>query len=758
MMKNLQSKQRQVKGVQPSFSVGPIFLENFRSKKRININRGGTRSGKTYSLMQLFTQWLFTGIIEEGGPIMETGVLRVVRKFSATLESTVMADFSEILDLPVDPNDPQGEKLYDRVKHNKVKKIFEYQGRKIAFSGIDNQQKARGQKQDILYCNEANELFYQDFHQLNLRTTTKVFIDFNPDDEDIWINQELEIKRSARRGDINVIVSSYLDNPFLSDLEVEEIMDLEFVDPELWQVFGKGEYGKITGLVFPNVEVRDIPKNAVLLGYGEDWGYTNDPTTCTAIWMEEIFVEVLGKRIRKIRLYLDEIIYETGLQNTDFSRKAEALGVDKRAKHVGDSSEPKTIEELQLMGWNIRGAKKGPDSIIFGINVMKQQPFFVTPRSANIQKEVKKYKWQTDKEGKSINKPIDAFNHCFVGDTKVRTISGDKKIKDIQRGEYVLTRNGYKKVLKKWENGMKEVFTYSLLLDTMSIKVTCTPDHLIFTNLGWIKIASVTSGTTVYLLRTLTEKYTDSTEGRGIFHEGQKGFILKSGKNIMEKFQKDFKSIIKIIIPLIIGLKTLLHKIEKSICLIIQKNFIKKTLTLHEKIWKKTKINVESGTKAKQEKSGTKNMQNGVNLGKKHTESGFVKFAKNHLSQKCQNSDFVPINVKVNLEDCQESITSNENASGVKMNLQQANIQNKDFVGKLVQEITVVSDSKEEVYDLYVEGSHEYFANGLLVHNCLDGSRYFIMEEIPATKVSKKYKRSKNIGKSLSGGLRGRSF
>ncbi|MEI7510615.1 MAG: PBSX family phage terminase large subunit [Candidatus Peregrinibacteria bacterium] len=396
-------KVQKIDGFIPVMEVTPVYIKNYKSKKRITINRGGTRSGKTYSISQYAVNWLFTGEWMEGEAPMESGVFRIIRKYGATLKGTVMADILSVLtSTPVDIENTNGESLYSRVHHNKSDRIIEYGARKIIFSGIDDIQKARGMKQDILYPNEANEITYNEFHQLNFRTKYKVIIDFNPDDEQVWINKELEMKRAVEKGDVDVIVSTYRDNPFLSDTEVEEIEYLQKVDKQLWEVFGNGNYGKITGLVFQNITVVDeMPENAKLLGYGLDFGFTNDPSP---------FIRVA---MNSDGIFLDEVFYEYGLTNSDIAEKMKEKFVSRSAEIIADSAEPKSIEELFRMGWNVHAVRKGADSINYGISVMKQKPIHVTARSINLRKEFQRYKWKTDKEGNTINEPIDAFNHCI---------------------------------------------------------------------------------------------------------------------------------------------------------------------------------------------------------------------------------------------------------------------------------------------------------------------------------------------------------
>jgi len=75
-----------------------------------------------------------------------------------------------------------------------------------------------------------------------MRTTYKVIIDFNPDDEEIRINKEIEQRRMSEEKDVNVIISTYKDNPFLPEAQVKEIERLEKTNPRFWKVYGLGEY------------------------------------------------------------------------------------------------------------------------------------------------------------------------------------------------------------------------------------------------------------------------------------------------------------------------------------------------------------------------------------------------------------------------------------------------------------------------------------------------------------------------------------
>lgn len=375
-----------------SLECTPVFEKNWNSNKRIVINRGGTRSSKTYSLAQIFVLWLISGKI--GDKVITSGVASIVRKTSPALTATAMRDFEEIL---------HNNDLYKLIQHNKTERTYSFKNRMVEFFSVDDQQKVRGRKRNILWCNEANELSYkEDFYQLNLRTTDKIFLDFNPDDENIWINTELEQKRLFDKGDVDVIVSSYKDNTFLSPDTINEIEYLEETDSEFWQIFGLGEYGKIRGLIFNNWEIiPEVPQGAKRLGGGKDFGFTNDPTALIEVYQQDGY------------LILNELIYQRGLTNDDIYQKCIELGITRDFEIIADSAEPKSIEELHRLGLNVKAALKGADSIKSSIDILKRYKIKVTASSVNLIKELRSYKWAEDKNGNSLNVPVDFNNHAI---------------------------------------------------------------------------------------------------------------------------------------------------------------------------------------------------------------------------------------------------------------------------------------------------------------------------------------------------------
>lgn len=381
-------------GVDVPMYVANTYLRNWKSSGRIVINRGGTRSSKTYSLVQMISNWLYTGWIREN-EYLEEGVCNIVRKNKSTIRVTVLKDFEEVISM---------NPLYSEIKINNTNKTFEYEGRLVQFFGADEEQKIRGLKSDILYCNEANELAYKkQFFQLLIRCTGTIFIDFNPSDPDVWINTELEQKRAAKKKDVEVIVTTYLDNPFLERTQIEEIKGIRDIDEELWQVYGLGNYGKITGLIYNIKEVDFLPDGAEFLGFGLDFGFTNDPTALIQMWYFDGGI------------YMRDLIYKTGLTTPMLAEKMKKIGVPMDAPIFADGAEPKTCTELRALGFSgVRNVKGNDKKILFGISVMNSHDLYHLSDSLAIKSEGMKYKWLEDKEtGEPTNKPIDGFNHAL---------------------------------------------------------------------------------------------------------------------------------------------------------------------------------------------------------------------------------------------------------------------------------------------------------------------------------------------------------
>jgi len=349
------------------------------SKARIQIHQGGTRSGKTYSIL--------TALIELCHK--NTGlVITICRKTFPALRATSMRDFFEILNK---------EGAYNVELHNKSEGTYQLWGNLVEFISVDQPQKVRGRKREILFINEANELSLEDWRQLMLRTTERTIIDFNPSDEFHWIYEQV-----IPREDADFFQTTYKDNPFLPQNVVMEIERFKDVDENFWRVYGLGERGASQATIFTHwKEIDQIPNEYKLLTTGLDFGYTNDPTAVVRIYTDGHGFAV------------DEICYATRLTNSDIAKMLRDNGVHRSDVVICDSAEPKSIDEIHSHGFNTHGARKGRDSIRSGISFLHSRPLAVTSRSVNLIRELRNYKWKEDKNGKQLNEPVDSFNHAI---------------------------------------------------------------------------------------------------------------------------------------------------------------------------------------------------------------------------------------------------------------------------------------------------------------------------------------------------------
>ena len=353
-----------------------VFNKAYRSKTRITCLQGGTRSSKTYSLCQLF----IVKCLEDTGR-----TFTIVRKTLPALKGTAYRDVLNIL---------KDMELYSEENHNKSELSYLLNGNLIEFISVDQPQKIRGRKRDYLWLNEANELTYEDWTQLILRTTEQIYLDYNPSDPYSWIYEKVQT-----RDDCTFIKSTYKANPFLDEDTIAEIERLKDIDPDYWRVYGLGEIGSIQTMIFRNFNLVDDVQGK-LIGYGLDFGFTNSPTA---------LVEV---RQLDDNLYIKELLYEKRLTNTDLANKLKEFGISRQSEIIGDSAEPKSIEEIYRQGFNIKPAKKGA-GIHLGLDIMRRYKLHITKDSLNAIKEFRGYKWSTDKNGDVLNTPVKVNDHLI---------------------------------------------------------------------------------------------------------------------------------------------------------------------------------------------------------------------------------------------------------------------------------------------------------------------------------------------------------
>lgn len=369
------------------FKVGPVYTANINAWASVVVNQGGTSSAKTYSILQV----LFTLALEyekDNAKPWLTGVTTIVGQDIPNLKAGALRQALEIVSNSV--------QLQQAIKaYNKTDRIFEFNnGAIVEFKSYENAQDAKSGKRDYLFINEANGVSFPIYNELWMRCNLRTFIDYNPNEE-FWVHEEL-----IGKPNVQLIISDHRHNPFLSPSQHDKIENID--DPELWNVYARGLTGKIEGLVFRNWHLSPIPEHAKLIAYGMDFGFTNDPTTLVGVYMAD------GE------LYTVELLYQRGLHTVEINKLLEELGVGDNDRIVADSADPKTISELQRLGWNIEGAEKGPDSIVNGIDILKRYTVNMTPGSANLRKEISSYKWKVDaKTGKPLNIPVDFMNHAI---------------------------------------------------------------------------------------------------------------------------------------------------------------------------------------------------------------------------------------------------------------------------------------------------------------------------------------------------------
>ena len=349
-------------------------------KKRIKIIQGGTSAGKTYGILPILITKAATY------PRLE---ISVVAESIPHLRRGALKDFLKIM--------KETGRYFDE-RFNKSLLRYEFaNGSVIEFFSADDSSKLRGARRDVLYINECNNVTFESYNELAIRTKKEVYLDFNPANE-FWVHKELKDEPES-----DFLILTYQDNEALDNSIVTQIEKnrekaaTSAYWANWWKVYGLGELGSLEGVIFSNWKTIDtIPNEAKLVGIGLDFGYTNDPTAIIEIYNYN------GQRI------VNELKYQTGLLNSDIAKIL--------PKHVivyADSSEPKSIEEIRRYGITIKGVTKGKDSINYGIDVMQRQSYLVTSNSTNLIKELRSYTWDVDKQGTRLNKPIDNFNHAI---------------------------------------------------------------------------------------------------------------------------------------------------------------------------------------------------------------------------------------------------------------------------------------------------------------------------------------------------------
>src|SRR3990167_2414299 len=359
------------------FSITTATYKINQLKKRIRAVQGGTSASKTISIILLLIDMAqrdkeptMTSIVSESFPHLKRGAMR---------------DFLLIMD---------EHKYFKDDQWNKSNSTYNFEtGSKIEFFSADNGDKLRGARRDRLFLNEANNVTFDAFNQLEVRTKEFVFLDWNPVST-FWFYEEIQ----GKRDDIEHLTLTYLDNEALS-LEIKASIEQRKENKNWGKVYGLGQLGEVEGKIYKDWKIIDeVPHEARLVRRGLDFGYSNDPTAVVDIYSYNN------------GYILDELLYQKGMTNKQI---ADTLKNYDPILTVADSAEPKSIDELKSYGLNIIPSSKGPGSVLQGIQFIQDKRISMTKRSTNIIKEYRNYLWLTDKNGKITNEPDGEFNHCM---------------------------------------------------------------------------------------------------------------------------------------------------------------------------------------------------------------------------------------------------------------------------------------------------------------------------------------------------------
>jgi phage terminase large subunit len=369
------------------------YKEYLEKKYRFILNQGGTGSSKSFSLAQLFVLFLLSE---------KNSRITICRKSFPSLRATAMHDFFAIL---------KEMKAYKEDWHNKTENIYIYKptGTQVDFLSIDEPMKVRSRRRDYIWVNEANELKKEDFEQLNMRTNKQMFMDYNPSDMFHWIYDDVEPRK-----DTKIIVSTYLDNPFLSKEIVKEIENYKNKDLNYWRVYGLGLKGMAETIIYKQWNFGDRFVSPENVFYGLDFGF-NNPTALVRVEKKDQ------------DYYCEEVLYERYLTNQDLLNKLLKLKEDGKIPEnttiYADSAEPARIEELSR-ALNVQPCFKG--KIKDGIDTIKSHKLFISRNSVNLQKEIRSYSWKvvngkpTEEAVKENDHLLDAMRYAIMTESAIQ--------------------------------------------------------------------------------------------------------------------------------------------------------------------------------------------------------------------------------------------------------------------------------------------------------------------------------------------------
>lgn len=340
--------------------------------KRIRIIAGGTAASKTISILLILIDYAqchnneLISVVSETFPHLKRGAIR---------------DFINIM---------EAHKYFNPKRWNKTDYVYTFEtGSKIEFFSADQSDKVRGPRRQVLFINEANNISYETYTQLEIRTSKIIWLDFNPTNE-FWAYTEL-----IGKIDCDFITLTYKDNEALEQSIIDTIESRKD-NLQWWKVYGEGKLGEIEGRIYTGWQIiRDIPHEARLERRGLDFGYSVDPT---------VIIDLYSYNSGYI---LDQLTYQKGLSNKSI---ADILINQPKVSTYADSAEPKSIDEIASYGVLILPCEKGQGSVLQGIQYVQAQRISITQRSVETIKAYRNYMWAKDKNGIFIQVPDDTIH------------------------------------------------------------------------------------------------------------------------------------------------------------------------------------------------------------------------------------------------------------------------------------------------------------------------------------------------------------
>ena len=367
---------------------------------------GGTRSSKTFSILQTF----ILAIIEEVNLRKPATVNSIVSESMPHLQRGAIRDFKTIM---------ENEGIWEEQRWNETMHTYTWEnGSIIEFFSVDNAGKVHGSARDRLFINEAQNIPYDIARQLFVRTRGQIVCDYNPT-HSFWLNEIIEPKANCI-----TLHSTYKDNQFLTPEQIQEIIDAGEQDPNWKKIYIDGQVGTLDGLIYdfelidamppkgadkPERDKTDDEKYADSLVeiQGLDFGFTNDQTARVQIYADP----------KRKHLYIRQRCYRTHMQNRHIIEDLQEDGVGRRVEIYADCAEPKSIADIVDGGFNVMACDKDAptrsDKLKFQLQWMQGWKFFVTKDSLDLIKELRNYVWAKDRDGKTLNEPIDKFNHLL---------------------------------------------------------------------------------------------------------------------------------------------------------------------------------------------------------------------------------------------------------------------------------------------------------------------------------------------------------